>query len=122
MVIKIYFNNSPLTIRPEHETAHLLFVLMIPQTQDLTDTWVIMRDFIRKTNMEDDCQLAVLACVLHWNIKKENIHERNPGWKDGIGTVKGANYPVFLSNWLLALRGIVNIKLGEAHTRLGAVK
>lgn len=42
--------------RPEFETTHLLFVVTIPQTRDLTHTHVIKRDSITKTNPEDERQ------------------------------------------------------------------
>lgn len=35
-----------------------------PQTRHLADTHVIKRDFSRRTNMEEEDQLAVQACVV----------------------------------------------------------
>lgn len=52
--------------RNDHQVA-------IPQTYDLTDTYVITCDFSRKTNIDDNLchQLAVLACAVFKNDDKK---------------------------------------------------
>lgn len=45
---------------------------------------------------------------------KKGEHTWEKSWLKGRN--RHSKLPGFLSNWLLAQRGIVNIKLGEAHT------
>lgn len=56
---------------------------MILQSQDLTDTRVIERDFSRKRNIEDDkCrQLAVLAYVVfNIRMRMRKKGDKEEGW------------------------------------------
>lgn len=76
-------------IHSKHETTLLQNVVPIPQTRDLRNTRLIIHDFSRKANIEED-QLAALSCVdLNNGIKKDNNDVgENPDWEDSGGALK----------------------------------
>lgn len=61
------------TIHPQDKTTHLPFIVVIPQTRDLTDTHVIERDYIGKNKYgRQSMSWLILVCFAPKKKKPRN--------------------------------------------------